>query len=95
MSLASAPTQMSIRILNSNIKAQQQATESTAQACWESQPVHTPYVPPIPTPYPSGLMKGAKQNNENKWQSQVFCPGLEVHADLTLQSFSINHLGYK
>lgn len=39
------PAQMSRRILNSNMNAQQQASGSTAQACQEAQPLHMPYVP--------------------------------------------------
>lgn len=45
---ATAPRQTRRRILNSNTKAQQQAKESIAQACWEPQPVQTPYVPHCP-----------------------------------------------
>lgn len=42
---ATASRQTRRRILNSNTKAQLQAKEFTVQACWESQPVQTPYVP--------------------------------------------------
>lgn len=71
------------RILNSNMKAQQQVSESTAQARWEARSVHTAYVPCLS----SCLMDEAKPNCKNKWQSGVFSPGLKVHADLTLQFF--------
>lgn len=71
------------RILNSNMKAQQQVSESTAQAHWEARSVHTAYVPCLS----SCLMDEAKPNSKNKWRSRVFSPHLKVHADHTLKFF--------
>lgn len=60
---ATAPRQTRRRILNSSTKAQQQTKESAVQACWEPQPVQTPYVPHPP----SGSLDEAKENSANKW----------------------------
>lgn len=85
---ATASRQTRRRILNSNTKAQLQAKESTVQACWESQPVQTPYVPLL-----NHLAHWTRPRKTVQTNGARHCgPCLEMDSAFTLQRFSANCL---